>query len=78
MYTIRVEMFARAEPLVFLSEDLEESGPTLEQLVLQMEGVDPDEATDQVFEQYAFDLCSPCRSVLHRGLKAKAQENAER
>ncbi len=74
MYTIRIELFARAEPLVFTPEDLAaDHASKLEELIAQMEAADPEEAADQVHEQYAFSLCAPCRARIHRGLKIKSK-----
>lgn len=74
MYTIRIEMFARAEPLVFDLQDLSgDSAGKLEELVSKMEQMDVEEAADQVHEEYSFDLCGACRGNLHRGLKARSK-----
>ena len=74
MYTITIAMQARAEPLVFDAADLADTdtAATLGQLIEAMDRMDPDEAADQVHESYAFDLCTPCRERLHKGLKAAA------
>ncbi len=75
MYTMRIEMFARAEPLVFeLQEVLEDHSEAIEELVKEMELTDPEEATDQIYESYSFDLCASCRQRMHRQLKAKAKQ----
>ncbi len=75
MYTIRIEMFARAEPLVFESHDLaQDHAQKLQNLIEKMEEMDVNEAADQVYEQYSFDLCVRCRKRIHRGLKIKARQ----
>lgn len=75
MYTIRIEMFARAEPLVFDSHDLAgDQAGKLHDLIKQMEEIDVEEASAQIHEQYSFDLCSRCRKRIHRGLKVKARQ----
>jgi hypothetical protein len=73
MYSLKLEMYARAEPIVITQEDLETD------LIQEMEKVldllataDADEASDQVHESYMFDLCSRCRSKFHRLLKSRA------
>lgn len=76
MYTIRIEMFARAEPLVFDLHDLvQDHVEKLHELVKKMDEVDVEEAADQVHEEYTFDLCSRCRKKIHRGLKHKARQS---
>jgi hypothetical protein len=73
MYSLRIEMFARAEPLVFTSQDLEQApGPQMELLLKELEKVDVEEATDQVYETYGFDLCGRCRGKFHRRMKERS------
>lgn len=76
MYTLRIEMFARVEPLVISSEDLKtDYSAKLKKLLKKMEDMDPEEATDQVHEKYLFDLCSRCRETMHRQLKQRKAVN---
>jgi hypothetical protein len=73
MYSIRVEMFARVEPLEFSEEDLlADHAAEMENIIADMETMDPAEAMDQVFESYLFDLCSSCRRMMHEQFKAKS------
>lgn len=75
MYTMRIDMFARAEPLVFTSDDLKRHDPTqMQELISKMESMDPEEATAQVHETYQFDLCYLCRSVFHKQLSEKKKD----
>jgi hypothetical protein len=72
MYSLRIELFARVEPLVFNQQDLEKDNAlALEELVQHMEALDPSEAEDQVHESYMFDLCSACRGLMHQQLKQR-------
>jgi hypothetical protein len=72
MYSLRIELFARVEPLSFSKEDLQNDNVSaLEQLVQHMEELDPAEAEDQVHESYMYDLCSACRGLMHRQLKQR-------
>jgi hypothetical protein len=74
MYSIRIEMFARADPLVLEPEDLlDDHLAKIEDLVKQMETLDAEEASDEVHESYTFDLCGPCRRLIHQQLKLKAK-----
>lgn len=73
MYSIRVEMFARADPLEFSAgELLADHAAEMEEIIAGMEAADPQEAMDQVFESYMFDLCSSCRRMMHEQFKAKS------
>jgi hypothetical protein len=75
MYSLRIEMFARVEPMILTKEDLaQDYAASLEELVLEMETMDVSEAEDQVHESYVFDLCTKCRNVMHRQLKERWAE----
>lgn len=74
MYTLRLELFARVEPLEFTDEDLQaDTTGKMVELIAKMETMDPEEAADQVFERYEFDLCTPCRRKTHEQLKDNAE-----
>lgn len=73
MYSIRIEMFARAEPLEFTTEDLlSDPAAEMREIIAGLDAIDPQEAMDQVFETYMFDLCTPCRRHMHEQFKAKS------
>ncbi|MCX7964722.1 MAG: hypothetical protein N2644_09660 [Candidatus Sumerlaea chitinivorans] len=77
-YTLRIEMFASADPVELTVDDLlADHTAQIEKLIEQMEHLDVEEATDQVYETYTFELCSTCRDELHRGLKARAKSKLE-
>jgi hypothetical protein len=72
MYTMRIDMFARADPIVLpLEELMEDHSAKLADLVEQMEQMDADEAAAQVFERHEFNLCAACRGSLHLKLRDK-------
>ena len=76
IYAIRIELFARADPVVIELQDLlDNPASKMEELLKQLEDADPDEAADQVHESYTFDLCPVCRMQIHRQLKARDQQN---
>lgn len=71
MYSMRLELFARVEPLVFSAEDLaKDTLQEIEKLAESMNNMDPDEAMDQVHESYIFDVCSLCRRRFHEQLRS--------
>jgi hypothetical protein len=75
MYTLKLQIFARAEPLVFTIQDMQQDSTSkLEELVKEMENADPEEAEDEVFEMYGFDICKRCRRKMHQQLKAKFKQ----
>lgn len=76
MYTIRIDMFARADPIILpLEELMEDHSGKLADLVEQMELMDADEAAAQVFERHEFTLCTACRTSLHRQLSDKQADS---
>lgn len=70
MYSLHLAMYARADPLVIDLEQLENVSEQLEELLESLPDLDAEEATDEVHESYAFDLCPRCRRRFHRQLKA--------
>lgn len=75
MYSLRIEMFARAEPLIIGEDDLNKDHATeMDVLLKKMEMMDPEEAADQVHESYLFDLCASCRASMHRQLKERVAD----
>lgn len=74
MYDIIITMRAEVPEVIDLDDVAREAGDTpdiLERLIEEMEGVDPEEAADQIHEQYRFLICPECRSRMHRGLKRR-------
>ena len=74
MYSLRVEMAAEAEPLELTLDDLaQDQLAQMEKLIEDLEDVDPEEAADEVYEEYLFTVCTRCRREMHRGFKDKAR-----
>ncbi len=75
LYELRVVL--RAEPTAKVDDagsDLRGLQREWEDLVEKMEGMsneEVEEAADQVYEEYGFVLCGPCRKELHRRLKRR-------
>jgi len=69
-FVLRVELFADPSPPVIAREDLEKDlRAEMEQLIQDMENVDPEEARDEVHERYEYWVCAACRRRLHFRLK---------
>lgn len=76
LYVLRLELFAKAEPLELTIDDLlADHTSQIEKLIKEMEKLDPEEATDEVYEAYTFELCPVCRRRIHALLKARAQSH---
>lgn len=74
LYELKIEMFAECGPIEIDPEDLQEDQiAKLEQLIDDMEHIDPEEAADEVYETYSFALCARCRQRIHKGLKEKSK-----
>jgi len=78
MYSLRIQLYARADPLEFTEDDLLSATPqAFDELIKQLENLDPVEAEEQVHESYLFNLCTPCRKSIHRLLKLRARHQKE-
>jgi hypothetical protein len=74
MFSLRIEMFAEAGPIEIDIEELEgDHMAMMEQLIEHLEDVDPEEAADEVYEEYTFLVCNRCRRYMHRGFKERAR-----
>jgi hypothetical protein len=75
LYEVKIEIYAKAEPLDLSPEDLEKDyREEIEHLIEAMEEMDTEELSDQVYECYRFDLCADCRNDLHTMLKLKLKQ----
>ncbi len=81
VYTMRIDLFARADPPDFDAADLDaDSAEQLQELVRQMEEMDDlevREAEAQVYESYQFSICAECRRRFHEQLRARAPSEPE-
>jgi len=69
-YTFKAELYAAKTPVVFTEEDRHRNfRKEIEELIQQMETMNPDELNDEVYINYQFDLCKPCRDLLYQQFK---------
>jgi hypothetical protein len=69
-YTLKTELFAAKTPIVFTEKDRTRNfRKEIEDLIRQMETMNPDELCDEVYITYQFDLCKPCRDKMYRQFK---------
>ena len=79
LYEIKIDIYAKGGPVEIDPEDLEKDHlAEMERLLADMEEMDTEELTDQVFESYRFNLCNECREEFHARLKLKATGNPPR
>ena len=70
-YTLNAELFAAKTPIVFTEQDRNRNfRKEIDELIHQMESMNPDELCDEVYVTYQFDLCKPCRDKIYRGFKS--------
>lgn len=73
LYEIRIDIYAKGGPVEITKEDLEKDHiAEMKKLLCQMDKMDVQELTDEVWERYRFDLCQECRKEFHSKLKLKA------
>jgi len=72
LYEIRIDIYAKGGPLEIDPVELEKDHQAeMQKLLSEMETMDPEELTDEVWESYRFDLCRQCREDFHSKLKLK-------
>lgn len=75
-YILRLELFARGDAPELNLDDLKaDHTAQIEKLIEEMEHLDVEEATDEVYEAYNFELCSKCRARIHELLKNRARSH---
>ncbi len=61
-YEVRIEVKAAYDPMELTQEDLQRDfGKEIQRLLQQMQNLTPEQAADQVYRVFKFDLCPPCQ-----------------
>lgn len=61
-YEVRIEVRAAYDPLEVTAEDIaRDHEAEIRRLLEQMKDMGEDEAMDQVYRRFRFDLCPPCQ-----------------
>lgn len=61
-YEVKIEVKAAYDPMEITEDDLNlDHRAEMEKLLQQMEGLSAEEAQNQVYRAFKFDLCPPCR-----------------
>jgi len=75
-FVLRVELLASPGPIELTADDLVmDPRQELEQLIEEMETLDAQEATDEVYEAYSFKLCRTCRDRIHALLQSRVRRH---
>jgi hypothetical protein len=66
-YVVKIKMYAAPELPDFTEEDfMRDHQAEMERLVKEMEERDAAELSDEVYVEYEFDLCIPCRKIYYQ------------
>jgi len=61
-YEVKIEVKAAYDPLNFSEDDLAQNVRTeIAKLIQQLEGVSEEDAQNEVYQQFEFDLCAACQ-----------------
>lgn len=60
-YEVKIEIKAAYDPLEITDEDLINADEELKKALRDLEKLSPEEAQDQVYRTFKFDLCARCR-----------------
>jgi hypothetical protein len=78
-YIVKIEVYAAYDPLEITEADLrEDHAEEMKRLIEQMKHLSPEEAEDQVYRKFRFDLCPACQAKyledpLLRGVRRQAR-----
>lgn len=78
-YIVRIEVLCAYDPMEITEDDLaRDHEAEIRRILMRMEGVTEQEAMDQVYRKFLYDLCPPCqREFLRQPLGHKDAESAE-
>jgi len=67
-YEVRIEVKAAHDPLEITEEDLaQDVRAKIAKLLRQLEGISEEEAQNEVYRQFEFDLCAACQKRYVKG-----------
>jgi len=60
-YEVRIEVKSAYDPMELSAEDLAAAGSRLREAVEAVKGLSAEEAMDEVYKEFRFDLCRTCQ-----------------
>ncbi len=60
-YEVRIEVKSAYDPLELTSEDLAQASKNLREAAQAVRGLSAEEAMDEVYREFRFDLCRTCQ-----------------
>jgi hypothetical protein len=77
-YTVRIEIKAAYDPMEIVREDLDRDlRAEMEGLIEKMKGMSKEDAANQVYKVFHFDLCPPCQKRYLKRPLPRPQENGD-
>lgn len=67
-YIVKIEVRSAYDPLELSEEDLVDAESEMKKVVERLRTVTPDEAQDEVYRAFRFDLCATCQKAYLRSL----------
>jgi hypothetical protein len=62
-YEVRIEVKSAYDPLEITEEDLAKAGDELRRTVEQLRDYSAEQAQDEVYREFRFDLCATCQKA---------------
>ena len=62
-YEVRIDVKSAYDPLELTQEDLERAEEELREALERLKGYSSEQARDEVYRSFAFDLCATCQKA---------------
>ncbi|HLY09817.1 MAG TPA: hypothetical protein VKW04_10975 [Planctomycetota bacterium] len=62
-YEVRIEVKSAYDPMELTEDDLANASENLKKAIDQVTRLSPDEAMDEVYKEFRFDLCRTCQKA---------------
>ena len=62
-YEVRIEVKSAYDPLELTDEDLAKAGDEMRKAAEALKNVSPEDAMDEVYKEFRFDLCRTCQKT---------------
>lgn len=62
-YEVRIEVKSAYDPLELTEEDLANAGDEMKKTVALLKNYSPEQAQDEVYREFRFDLCATCQKA---------------
>ncbi len=66
-YEVRIEVKSAYDPMELTDEDLAKAGEEMKNAVEALKNVSAEDAMDEVYKEFRFDLCRTCQKAYIKG-----------